>query len=337
MGGTAQLPQALQCCSLLGRGAGTLSGGNARVKGNGAAAPRVYPPAACPHSCPLSWADVCVGTRGASRFSERPCKVENKTAETPLAWTRCPAVGSAQTQLRVPLLFPCCDKAARGGRCDPTPPGPARGTRQQQQRGAHLRRGAGEGAAAGPVLAAAPPRRWVGGPKANKSLQLIRAQAGPAKPFGTARGQIVAGQARTGFLTPPCSLLSKQAPPVPFWEQHSLPQSPAPYRDAEPGGGTGRLEAAVRGSPWQNQLSDWAASTAPSMCLPHSHASAGRFLPSSQLGPVHAGLPLRYPAQGWGRERSCEGCHDVSLLQGSGQEPGSLFLSFPSIQKIASV
>lgn len=60
----------------------------------------VYPPAALPRSPPLSWADIFVGTRGASRFSERPCKVKNKTAESPLAWTWCLAVGAAQTWLR---------------------------------------------------------------------------------------------------------------------------------------------------------------------------------------------------------------------------------------------
>lgn len=35
--------------------------------------------------------------------------------------------------------------------------------------------------------------------------------------------------------------------------------------------------------------------------LPHSHTFVVRFLPSSQLGPVRAGLPLHYPALGCGR------------------------------------
>lgn len=150
--------KAPQSCGFRGRAAWRARpGGNTRVKGNGAAVPCVYPPAALPRSPPLSWADIFVGAGEASRFSKQPRKVENKTAESPLAWTRCPAAGAAQTQLRVPLLFPCCDKATRGGRRDPAPPGPARGTRQQQQRGAHLRGRAGEGAAAGDGAGSSPP------------------------------------------------------------------------------------------------------------------------------------------------------------------------------------
>lgn len=36
-----------------------------------------------PRSPPFSQTPIFVGTEGASRFSQRPCKVENKTAETP--------------------------------------------------------------------------------------------------------------------------------------------------------------------------------------------------------------------------------------------------------------
>lgn len=89
-----------------------------------------------------------------------------------------------------------------------------------------------------------PPRRWAGGPKANKSLELIRVLAGPEKPFRRARGQIAAGRTRAAFLTPPRCLLSKQAPPVPFWELHSLAQSPALCHGAEPCRGKGRRGAA---------------------------------------------------------------------------------------------
>lgn len=88
-----------------------------------------------------------------------------------------------------------------------------------------------------------PPRRWAGGPKANKSLELIRALAGPEEPFRRARGQIAAGRTRAAFLTPPRCLLSKQAPPVPFWELHSLAQSPALCHGAEPCRGEGRWGA----------------------------------------------------------------------------------------------
>lgn len=88
------------------------------MKGNGAAVPCVYPPAALPRSPPLSWADIFVGTGGASRIFRTALQGGKQDGRDhpppPLAWTRCPAVGAEQTQLHVPLLFPCCDKAARG-------------------------------------------------------------------------------------------------------------------------------------------------------------------------------------------------------------------------------
>lgn len=81
------------------------------MKGNSAAVPCAHP------SAPLSWADICVGTGAASRLESW----KTKRDENPSAWPRCPAAGAAQTQLHVPLLFPCCDKAARGGCTDPVP------------------------------------------------------------------------------------------------------------------------------------------------------------------------------------------------------------------------
>lgn len=111
-----------------------------------------------PGSPLLSWTPIFVGTGGASRFSERPCKVENKTAETPLAWTRYP--GAAQTQLRVPLLFPCCDKVAWGSCSDPTPPGRAANNNSEGLT-------CGPGWGGGSSRAGGwqqPPRRWAGSP-----------------------------------------------------------------------------------------------------------------------------------------------------------------------------
>lgn len=70
-------------------------GGNASVKGNGAA---VLQPrslftrrAASVFSPRLSQADIFVGTGSAARFSKQPRKVENKTAASPLAWRQQPA------------------------------------------------------------------------------------------------------------------------------------------------------------------------------------------------------------------------------------------------------
>lgn len=151
----------------------------------------------------------------------------------------CPTTGAATTRPRTLLLFPCWDG---GSRSDPAPPGPALGARQQQQPGLTCTMGPGRPRGRGGHET--PPRRWAGGPKANKSLELIRALAGPEKPFRRARGQIAAGRTRAAFLTPPRCLLSKQAPPVPFWELHSLAQSPALCHGAESCRGKGRRGAA---------------------------------------------------------------------------------------------
>lgn len=52
------------------------------------------------------------------------------------------------------------------------------------------------------------------------------------------------------------------------------------------------------------------------MTLPHGHGFAGRFLPSSQLGPVCAGLPLHYPAlrRGKGAVRAAAACPACKAL-----------------------
>lgn len=110
-----------------------------------------------PGSPPLSWAPIFVGTRGASRFSERPCKVENKTAETPL-----PLPGySAQALHKHSSVSHYCSRvvtkwlgaaALTPRRRDVLPTTTARGLPAGQ---------AGEGAAAGLGLAAAPQK--VGG------------------------------------------------------------------------------------------------------------------------------------------------------------------------------
>lgn len=58
------------------------------MKGNGAAVLRPRSlftrRAAAVFSPRLSRADIFVGTGSASRFSKQPCKVENKTAASPL-------------------------------------------------------------------------------------------------------------------------------------------------------------------------------------------------------------------------------------------------------------
>lgn len=95
----------------------------------------------------------------------------------------------------------------------------------------------------------------------------------------------------------------------------------------------------MRGSPWQTQLSDNGQRAQP--YVPAPQPCVCREVPAFSLvrtSPCWASTALSCPGLG---KRSCEGCHDVSRLQGFpqgvGQEPGSLFLSFPSIQKIASV
>lgn len=121
--------------------------------------PAMFTHHSVPGSPPLSCTPIFVGTGGASHFSERPCKVKNKTAKTsPLAWTQCP--GSAQTQLRVPPLFPCCDKVARGSCSDPTPPGRAANNNSEG-----LTCGAGWGGGRSRAgVGSSPPRRWKGSP-----------------------------------------------------------------------------------------------------------------------------------------------------------------------------
>lgn len=75
-----------------------------------------------------------------------PCKVENKTAASPLdgasGATRARPPRAATTRPRTPLLFPCCDN---GGCCDPAPPGPssARANNNSQSSPALRQRGWG--------------------------------------------------------------------------------------------------------------------------------------------------------------------------------------------------
>lgn len=72
------------------------------------------------------------------------------------------------------------------------------------------------------------------------------------------------------------------------------------------------------------------------MTLPHSHRFAGRFLPSSQLGPVRAGLLLHYPALGWGRGamRAATACHARKALpEVLAEHQGVYFQAFLTYRK----
>lgn len=59
-----------------------------------------------PGSPLLSWTPIFIGTGGASRFSERPCKVKNKTAETPTCLDTVPGrcTNTAPCPTIVPML-----------------------------------------------------------------------------------------------------------------------------------------------------------------------------------------------------------------------------------------
>lgn len=118
--------------------------------------PTMFTHHSVPGSPPLSCTPIFVGTGGASHFSERPCKVKNKTAKTP------PLPGySAQALYKHSSVSHYCSRvvtkwlgavAVTPRRRDLLPTTTARGLPAGQ---------VGEGAAAGLGLAAAPQK--VGG------------------------------------------------------------------------------------------------------------------------------------------------------------------------------